>query len=239
MSNLPPIDGDAIPPGRAAYFASDDPVSQWIEQLAASEREAANRLWQHFCRRLMSFARNRLSPTSRRVYDEEDAAISAFRSLCRGIESNRYPEINSRDNLWALLVVIAGRKIANRKRFDGQKKRAVRSTLTEDVFQSPNEGSLLQSLTSREPTPALAAEVADTSEHLLSILPDDDLKRLVLLKLEGYTNEDAAEKMQVTRRTVQRKLERIRRCWLDTLIAEDKNRDDVELEFTDDLPSDG
>ena len=167
----------------------------------------------------MNFARHRLSPNSRRVYDEEDAAISAFRSLCRGIESSRYPDITSRDNLWALLVVIASRKIANRRRYDAQKKRAVHSTLTEDLFQplSADESSLLQSIAAREPTPALAAEVADTSEFLLSQLPEDDLKQLVLLKLEGYTNEDAAEKMKVTRRTVQRKLERIRRYWLDAI----------------------
>ena len=235
MSELQPSAGESALRNFAAQFATDDPVSQWIEQLATSDRDAADRLWQHFCRRLMSFARNRLSPTSRRVYDEEDAALSAFRSLCRGIESNRYPEINSRDNLWALLVVIAGRKIANRKRFDGQKKRAVTSTLTEDLFQSSSgeDSSPLRSLMSREPTPALAAEVADTSEHMLSILPEDDLKQLVLLKLEGYTNEDAAEKMQVTRRTVQRKLERIRRCWLDALIA-DNDSDSDQTDSADD-----
>lgn len=227
MNSLQPSGNDAALRDLTERFVTDDPVSQWIEQLATSDRDAANQLWQHFCRRLMSFARNRLSPTSRRVYDEEDAAISAFRSLCRGIESNRYPEINSRDNLWGLLVVIAGRKIANRKRFDGQKKRAISSTLTEDLFQSVSgdEGSPLRSVMSREPTPALAAEVADTSEHLLSMLPEEDLRQLVLLKLEGYTNEDAAEKMQVTRRTVQRKLERIRRCWMEALAAESDETD--------------
>ncbi len=222
MNSANPDDRKKTSHGLDSQSELNEPVSQWIEQLATSDREAADRLWQHFCRRLMNFARNRLSPTSRRVYDEEDAAISAFRSLCRGIESNRYPDISSRDNLWALLVVIAGRKIANRKRFDRQTKRAIGSTLTEDLFQSPSseDGTFLQSIRSREPTPALAAEVADTSEYLLSVLPEDDLKQLVLLKLEGYTNEDAAEKMKVTRRTVQRKLERIRRYWLDATLGE-------------------
>lgn len=235
MSSLEPSDGEVTLSRLAAQFVSEDPVSQWIEQLATSDRDAANRLWQHFCRRLMSFARNRLSPTSRRVYDEEDAALSAFRSLCRGIESNRYPDINSRDNLWALLVVIAGRKIANRKRFDGQKKRAIGSTLTEDLFQaaSGEDSSPLRLVASREPTPALAAEVADTSEHLLAILPEDDLKQLVLLKLEGYTNEDAAERLNVTRRTIQRKLERIRRCWLDALVAENGSGVDAGDDLAD------
>ena len=66
------------------------------------------------------------------------------------------------------------------------------------------------------PTPAFAAEVADMSEYLMSHLPESDLKQLVLLKLEGHTNEDVAELMKITRRTVQRKLERIRRIWLES-----------------------
>ena len=54
------------------------------------------------------------------------------------------------------------------------------------------------------------------SEYLMSQLPEFDLKQLVQLKLEGHTNEDIAELMQITRRTVQRKLERIRRIWLES-----------------------
>ena len=47
-------------------------------------------------------------------------------------------------------------------------------------------------------------------------LAEADLKQLVLLKLEGHTNEDVADLMKVTRRTIQRKLERIRRLWLES-----------------------
>ncbi len=71
---------------------SQEPVSLWIEQLAAADHDAASRLWAHFCQRLMVFARSRMSPSARRIYDEEDAAASVFRSLCRGIEAQRFPE---------------------------------------------------------------------------------------------------------------------------------------------------
>ena len=197
---------------------SQEPVSQWIEQLAAADHDAASRLWAHFCQRLMVFARSRMSPSTRRIYDEEDAAVSAFRSLCRGIEAQRFPEVGDRGNLWALLVVITSRKIANRFRYDHQQRRDSNQTLSESMLQ-PSDGSgvgLMQSLPSNEPTPAFAAEVADMSEFLMSQLPETDLRKLVLLKLEGHTNEDAAELMKITRRTVQRKLELIRRIWLES-----------------------
>jgi len=200
-----------------SFSTPGEPVSLWIEQLSAADPQAAHRLWEHFCRRLMSFARSRLKAETRRVYDEEDAALSAFRSLCRGIEAQRFPEISDRDNLWALLVVIASRKIINRNRYDAQQRRSGDRTINDSVLQNASEFcSPLHNVPAREPTPELAAEVADLSQYLLQLLPETDLQRLVLLKLEGHTNEEAAELMSVTRRTVQRKLERIRRHWLES-----------------------
>lgn len=197
---------------------TNEPVSLWIEQLAAADHDAAGRLWAHFCQRLMVFARSRMSPTTRRIYDEEDAAVSAFRSLCRGIEAQRFPDVGDRGNLWALLVVITSRKISNQFRYEHQQRRDASQTLTEGMLQ-PSDGpnvSLLQSLPAQEPTPAFAAEVADTSEYLMSQLQEQDLQKIVLLKLEGHTNDDIAELLNVTRRTVQRKLERIRRIWIES-----------------------
>lgn len=203
-----------------------DPVSVWIEQLAEADSDAAQALWRHFCSRLTAFARSRLKASTRRVYDEDDAALSAFRSLCRGIESQRFPQITDRDNLWALLVVIASRKITNRHRYDGQQRRNAERTCSGPLaLESANAtGDVIGSLLSREPTPEFAAEVADLSEHLLTILPDRDLRQIVLAKLEGHTNEEVAEMMGVTRRTVQRKLEVIRRSWLEFMSPKTEGR---------------
>jgi RNA polymerase sigma factor (sigma-70 family) len=198
---------------------ADEPISLWVEQLAAADRDAAGRLWAHFCQRIMDFARSRMSSSTRRVYDEEDAAVSAFRSLCRGIESKRFPDVGDRGNLWALLVVITSRKIANRFRYEHQQRRDSNQTLSELMLQGA-DGSivdLLQTIPAKEPTPEFAVEVADMSEYLMNQLPEPDLRKLVVLKLEGHTNDEIAELMRVTRRTVQRKLELIRRIWLDSV----------------------
>ena len=195
---------------------SEEPVSQWIEQLSEADPVAAQRLWELFYLRLMNYARGRLKAATRRVYDEEDAAVSAFRSLCRGIEAQKFPNVADRDNLWALLLVIASRKIMNRNRYDDQQCRSGGRTISESVLAFADGTNLLDAVSGREPTPELSAEVADLSEYLLNLLPEPDLKQLVLLKLEGHTNEETAELMGVTRRTVHRKLERIRRVWLES-----------------------
>ena len=64
-----------------------------------------------------------------------------------------------------------------------------------------------------EPTPELAAQVADECEHLLAQLDDDAQRQIALLKLEGYTDQEISDQLGCGLRTVQRKLARIRDKW--------------------------
>ena len=73
----------------------------------------------------------------------------------------------------------------------------------------------VEQLQALEPTPEFAVEVADLSEKFFELLPEPELKQLMLLKLEGWTNEECADRMHLSRRTIQRKLERVRRIWMD------------------------
>jgi DNA-directed RNA polymerase specialized sigma24 family protein len=73
----------------------------------------------------------------------------------------------------------------------------------------------VSSLPGYEPTPAFAAEVAETFENLLGALPDDCCRTIALLMMENYTADQVAKKLGCTRRTVQRKLLVIRRTWQD------------------------
>ena len=61
--------------------------------------------------------------------------------------------------------------------------------------------------------PQLAAELAEQCHRLLDLLQDEDLRSIALLKMEGYTNEEIAKRLQCVPRTVERKLERIREKW--------------------------
>jgi DNA-directed RNA polymerase specialized sigma24 family protein len=83
------------------------------------------------------------------------------------------------------------------------------------VFLSEDEVSAgIQEVVGKEPTPAFAAQFAEEHERLLAVL-DDDLRRIARLKLEGYANEEIAQEVKCGLRTVQRKLNRIRREWLE------------------------
>jgi hypothetical protein len=99
-------------------LSSDDPVTLWIDELRQADQAAARKLWNHFVARLYELGRKKLRPETRRVYDEEDAAQSAFHSVCAGIAAGRFPDLGSRESLWHLLVVITARKVADRHRHD-------------------------------------------------------------------------------------------------------------------------
>src|SRR6202034_1431934 len=99
---------------KGATMASDadGSVTRWIGDLKAGGAAAAQPLWERYFDRLVRLARNKLRARPRRaaVEDEEDAALSAFDSFCRGAARGRFPRLTDRDDLWRLLVVLTVRK---------------------------------------------------------------------------------------------------------------------------------
>ena len=53
----------------------------------------------------------------------------------------------------------------------------------------------------------------DEHRRLMEVLAEPSLQETASLRLEGWTNEEIAGKLGITRRTVERKLQRIRLIW--------------------------
>ena len=95
-------------------------VTHWIAELRAGDPAAAQKLWERYFSRLVGLARQKLHALPRRAADEEDVALSAFDSFCRGVEQDRFPHLEDRDNLWQLLVTITARKALDLRRHPGR-----------------------------------------------------------------------------------------------------------------------
>src|SRR5262245_35266235 len=108
-------------------------VTRWLEKAQAGDNEAAQQLWQRYFGRLVGLARARLRGLARSLADEEDVALSAFDSFYRGVERGRFPQLNDRDDLWRLLVVITARKAANLIRDESRQKRGGGGPHKEDM----------------------------------------------------------------------------------------------------------
>ena len=177
-------------------------VTEWIARLKGGDQGAAQGLWERYFQRLVSLARQRLRAAPRRAADEEDVALSAFDSFCRGAACGRFPLLTDRNSLWPLLVVITARKARDLRKLENRQKRRPDS-------DPPPEAPALEDLVGREPTPAFA----DECRRLLDRLGDENLRRIALLKMEGYTDDEVAERMGCVSRTVRRRLQLIRNLW--------------------------
>ena len=189
-------------------------ITGWFDSLQAGDRDAAEKLWQRFANRLIDLARKRLLAARRGAADEEDAVLSAFDSFCRGAEQGRFPRWSGRDDLWSLLVAITVRKVYDHINHEKRLKRGGGAVLSEAELGWGIDPVLeLNDLIGSEPTPQMAVEMAEQSQRLLEALPDPELRSIALWKMEGYTNEEIAGKLDCARSTVQRKLNLIQARW--------------------------
>ncbi len=197
-------------------MSSTGSITRLFNQLQQGERDTAQALWERYFHRLIGLARKKLGDFPRRAVDEEDVALSAFDSFCRAAEGGRFPQLQDRDDLWQVLVMITARKVCDLREYEGRDKRDWRR-VQEEARRGGDEsswrGSALSGVLSREPDPAFAAEVAEESRRLLEELGDEELRQIALAKMEGRTNEEIAAQRSCALSTVERRLRIIRKRW--------------------------
>ena len=180
-------------------------VTDWLRQLGSDEESTAQQnLWNRYFEQLARIARARISGLPAQAADEEDVALSALNSFFTGAKAGRFPDLQDRTGLWPLLLTITSRKALNQVKHQQAKKRTKKS---EQYVPD------LALLTSEAPTPEFAVEMAEQTQSLLDQLEDDQLRTLAVMKLEGYTNTEISERMNIALRSVARKLVRIRVEW--------------------------
>jgi len=194
-------------------MASSGEVTEWVRRLEGGDREVAQRLWEAYYRRLVGLARKRLGDLPRRAADEEDVALSAFDSFCRGAEAGRFPRLTDRDSLWRILVVMTARKASHLVRDETRQKRGGRAVIRSEADAAAGAVPALEQLLSREPTPELAACMAEQYRGLLNALADEELEAVVISRMEGYTVEEIARKLGYAPRSIKRKLQLVRSLW--------------------------
>ncbi len=190
-------------------------VTRWMDLVKEGDEEAAQKLWERYFERLVGLARNQLRGLPKGPADEEDVVLNTFDSFYRGAKAGRYPELKDRNNLWRLLIAMTANKARDLARRQHRQKRGGGKVLNEGTLagKEANRPSFLLEVISREPTPEFAAELAEDVERRLAALQDETLRRVALWKMEGHQNEEIALKLGCVSRTVERKLQLIRRVW--------------------------
>lgn len=195
---------------------TDGSVTNWLRRLEAGHDNAAQQLWDVFFQRLVMLAQNRMRTSPRCVADPEDIALSAFASFCRGVENQRFPELSDRNSLWRLLVSITIHKLLHAHRDENRLKRGGGFHQLENLpgFEGP---SPVEQIIAREPTPEMALVLSEQYERWMKALDSDELVHITQWKLEGFTNAEIAAKCSLTTRTIERKLNLIRKILIHEL----------------------
>jgi DNA-directed RNA polymerase specialized sigma24 family protein len=190
--------------------SSSPSVTAWIGQVKVGDRAAAQKLWERYCSRLVRLARSKLPASRRRADDEEDVALSAMDSFLRGAERGRFPNLHSRDSLWALLVTITVRKAWKVARREKRRREVGESALgAGDDSHGPRGW---EQILGREPTPDEACHTVERCRVLLNQL-SPELRSVALWKMEGFTNAEIAARLGRVEGAVERKLRVIRKIW--------------------------
>jgi RNA polymerase sigma factor (sigma-70 family) len=176
-------------------------VTVWLNRLTAGDATALDPLWARYFGHVVRLARAKLRRLAVRSGDEEDVALSAFHQFYQAAADRRFEQLHDRSDLWRLLVMLTARKAIDHHKYDARQKRK------SPTVELPGEAE------ADLPDPALEAMFADEVRARMAALPDDEARAIAHFKLDGYSNEEIAERLGCTVRTVGRRLVRIRTLW--------------------------
>lgn len=186
-------------------------TTYWIEQLKRGNREAAAKMWEYFFERLVQYSQSQLERSNRRVVDGEDVAIGVMTALCSCAERGKLPTIESRDDLWRILLSWTRHDIADLRRTNNRIKRGGGKVRGESVFGTQENG--LDQLRGQSMPADVIVELADQWSRLLQQLPGDSLREVAAKRIQGCSIQEIADCLDVSPRTVERKLKIIRDLW--------------------------
>jgi DNA-directed RNA polymerase specialized sigma24 family protein len=171
-------------------------LSAWYQSLKDGGSRATHQLWEMYFERMVRLARRKLVGAQRLDGDEEDVALSAFKSFCLGFQRGKFVQQGDPENLWPLLVTLTLNKAIDHVRRAQRLKRGGGMEV--------------------EPSPELQVAAEESFQQLLDMLDatgDLSLREVLLHSMVGESSPEIAQHLDCTLRTVQRKLQTIRMVW--------------------------
>lgn len=195
-------------------------VTHCIARFRAGEKGAFDKIWEHYFNDLVKVARKYLRGRPKGgMADEDDIVQNALWSVCQGLPRNKsYDAVNSRQSLWPILVAITKYKVTDHFRRENAQKRGGGKVLNERAAEDgtdDNDNLLANMLAAQTPTGDDLVAMSEQLDHLMAMLPKDDLRRIAKLHIEGWKNAEIAEQLAISTRGVERKLALIRDSWLE------------------------
>jgi DNA-directed RNA polymerase specialized sigma24 family protein len=168
-------------------------ITNLLREFQKGNDEAALDLLNAFLPKMRKFLFTRARKL--RVHDEDDIANNAFFKFCNAIKNSRLQDISDRSELWNVLCRIAIREANDMRKYENSQARGggIACISIENV-QVP--------LPSLHASPDVQVDLLERGQQLLSNLQDSRLQAIAELKLAGFSNQEIACELNVSKRTV-------------------------------------
>ena len=189
-----------------------------LRKFKQGDKQAANELIAKYFDRVRRAAERRLAQRSGRVSGPDDIAASVFESLWQRANENRFDDddLATPDELWRLLSRMVQFKTDDHAKRATAKKRGAGNVRGESVFK--NAADSLPGIDGQDGlsfTPDQILEFEEGYCELMNRLADEDLQKVVVMRMENYKVSEIANKFGKSERWVKRKLSIIRDLWSD------------------------
>ena len=187
---------------------------QWEQLLAglrSGDDDACAEFWNAYGPILENVADKQLSGRMRRRVGSDDIVQSACRTFFRRVSQGQF-DLPDAEALWRLICSITLNKARRAARDQSRQRRSIDREQDIDA-RAHGETAPSANLEANAPSPFDAAELADQMEALLSSLNEQECVMLDL-KLQQFTNDEIAEKVGCSERTVRRVIKRLQDEWL-------------------------
>ena len=166
-----------------------------IFDIREGDDQAADGLYRRYATRIRGLVQSQMGDALKARIDPEDVVQSIFKSVFRGVLEGAY-EAPEGQTLWQLLAVISINKIRRKGRRESAEKRDLSRT---------------SELSGEEFLPGLLDhhEIELCVKEVLDLLSAED-RQVVELRLANYSVEEISKKINRSRRSTERSLQRIR-----------------------------
>ena len=165
----------------------------------ALSNEELNRLFETYLPKLIRLAEHRISTRMQAKFGSDDVAATVCRSVFRRFKEGTF-RFEDDAEFWRLLVTVTKRKISNKVRHFSTQSRSVEDELSETASYI---------IASPEPGPSEAMAFEESLQAVANRLVPLELDVLTL-RMDGFEHHEIAERLNVSERTIRRKIEVIK-----------------------------
>ena len=199
---------------------SENSITRILSNTQAVDEAGAEAIWKEFLPRLLRVIETKLHGMPKRYVDQDDIAQNAMHSLFKGLQGQRFSDVSNCDELWRLLVTITVRKISAQRRRSLAAKRGGGKVRGESVFVNDANAYGINQILDTNSMSESAEKILQTYQEMLPRITDEASVQTLLLRMEGYSNAEIADRLKCSISRVEQRMAKIRRNWMSEIEAE-------------------